>query len=155
MFFITCITLYDDGLGMLFKRGYCMLCRFLIVLSLCLIGSSCDKASVDRTLGVINPILGGSNSKGSSGLTNNEIISGLRSALQVGSKNASSSLHRKNAYLGNPLIKILFPKEAKIVADTLKSLGMSSLVNQVVTSLNRAAEAVSYTHLTLPTILLV
>ena len=99
---------------------------------------SCDKESMNRTIGAVTPLLSGS--KTVKGLTNGDIISGLKSALQVGSKNASSSLHKQNAYYGNPLLKILFPKEAQVVATTLNKIGMSSLVNKVVVSLNRAAE---------------
>lgn len=73
-------------------------------------------------------------------LTNSEIIAGLKQALEVGSNNAGNQLSALNGYFGNQLIKILMPPEARQVESTLRSIGMGSEVDKVITSMNRAAE---------------
>jgi hypothetical protein len=77
------------------------------------------------------------------GLSNNEIVGGLKEALQIGAKEASSSLNVKNGFFGNQLIKILMPPEVKKVEATLRQFGMSKLCDNLILSLNRAAEDAS------------
>ncbi len=80
--------------------------------------------------------------KGASGtnLSNNEIIAGLKEALNVGTRNASSKLSLPNGYLGNQIIKILMPPEARKIETALRSVGMGNVVDKAITSMNRAAE---------------
>ena len=72
--------------------------------------------------------------------TNSEISLGLKEALEKGTGISSERLSVENGYLGNLDVKILFPEEAKKVENTLRDLGLGSLCDQVITSLNRAAE---------------
>ncbi|WP_425637586.1 DUF4197 domain-containing protein [Algoriphagus yeomjeoni] len=72
--------------------------------------------------------------------TESEINSGLKEALEYGTSYASERLSKEDGYLGNLAIKIAFPEEAKKVENTLRSLGLGSLCDQVITSVNRAAE---------------
>ena len=72
--------------------------------------------------------------------TDSEINSGLKQALEYGASYASDRLSKEDGYLGNLAIKIVFPEEAKKVESTLRSLGLGSLCDQVITSVNRAAE---------------
>lgn len=72
--------------------------------------------------------------------TDSEINSGLKQALEYGTGYAADRLSKKDGYLGNLAIKIVFPEEAKKVENTLRSLGLGSLCDQVITSVNRAAE---------------
>ncbi len=72
--------------------------------------------------------------------TNAEINSGIKEALEKGTGISSERLSLENGYLGNLDVKILFPQEAKNVESTLRSLGLGSMCDQVITSLNRAAE---------------
>ncbi|GAB2489412.1 DUF4197 domain-containing protein [Algoriphagus taiwanensis] len=69
-----------------------------------------------------------------------EISSGLKEALKKGTGISVDRLSLQDGYLGNLDVKILFPEEAKSVENTLRSLGFGSLCDQVITSLNRAAE---------------
>ncbi len=78
--------------------------------------------------------------QGNSGLSNSEIIDGLKQALQVGTQNSAKKLSAVNGYLGNPLIKIIMPPEAQKVEDALRGIGMGDKVDQAVVSMNRAAE---------------
>lgn len=72
--------------------------------------------------------------------TNAEINSGIKEALEKGTGISAERLAAQNGYLGNLDVKILFPQEAKNVESTLRSLGLGSMCDQVITSLNRAAE---------------
>ncbi len=85
--------------------------------------------------------------KGSGGsvkdLTNSEIVNGLKEALNLGAKNASSKLSATNGFFGNALIKVLMPPEAKQVESTLRQLGMGSMVDKAILAMNRAAEDAS------------
>jgi hypothetical protein len=74
------------------------------------------------------------------GLSQNEIVQGLKEALNVGTKNSANKLSALNGYFGNQLIKILMPPEAKKIESTLRSLGMGNVVDKAITSMNRAAE---------------
>ena len=89
--------------------------------------------------------MGGSQGKGGSGLlgsnvTNTEIVSGLKEALQIGTKNASGKLNTTNGFFANQLIKILLPPEVKNIEATLRSFGFNSVCDKLILSLNRAAE---------------
>lgn len=72
--------------------------------------------------------------------TDSEINSGLKQALEYGTSYASDRLSKEDGYLGNLAIKIMFPEEAQKVEKTLRSLGLGSLCDQVITGINRAAE---------------
>lgn len=72
--------------------------------------------------------------------TEAEINSGLKQALEYGTSYASDRLSQEDGYLGNLAIKIVFPEEAKKVENTLRSIGLGNLCDQVITSVNRAAE---------------
>lgn len=69
-----------------------------------------------------------------------EITSGLKEALEKGTGISADRLSLQDGYLKNLDVKILFPEEAKSVENTLRSLGLGSMCDQVITSLNRAAE---------------
>lgn len=74
------------------------------------------------------------------GLTNSEVIRGLKQALDIGAKNAASKASRINGYYKNPLIFIPFPPEAKKVKSVAENIGMKKQVDEFVRTLNRAAE---------------
>lgn len=74
------------------------------------------------------------------GLTNNDIISGLREALKVGTNNSTASASKLDGFYKNPLIKIPFPREVRDVESTLRGMGMDKEVDKFVKTLNRAAE---------------
>ncbi|WP_207421776.1 DUF4197 domain-containing protein [Desertivirga brevis] len=69
-----------------------------------------------------------------------EIALGLKQALETGTSYSAERLSAQNGFLGNAAIKILFPPEAQKAERTLRSLGLNSLCDNVITSLNRAAE---------------
>lgn len=73
-------------------------------------------------------------------LSNEEVISGLKEALQVGIKNAVNQSAAIDGFLSNPEIRLPFPPDAIKVKEKALQLGMSSQVDKFETTLNRAAE---------------
>jgi len=73
-------------------------------------------------------------------LTNAEIENGLREALIKGISVGADQVSKAGGYLNNPQIKIPFPPEIAKVEKTLRDLGMGSMVDQFVTTLNQGAE---------------
>lgn len=72
--------------------------------------------------------------------SNAEINTALKEALIKGTSSGVDNLSQIGGYLDNPKVKIPFPKNAEKVKNTLIDLGMQKQVDQVVTSINRAAE---------------
>ncbi len=77
--------------------------------------------------------------KGSS-LSNTDIINGLKEALTIGTDSSTKKLSRVDGFFTDAAIKILMPEEAKKAEKTLRNVGMSSLVDKAILSMNRAAE---------------
>lgn len=73
-------------------------------------------------------------------LTTSEIDSGLRQALIKGVSVGADEVSKAGGYLNNAQIKIPFPPEMVKVENTLRDLGMGSLVDQFITTLNQGAE---------------
>jgi Protein of unknown function (DUF4197) len=72
--------------------------------------------------------------------SNLEIGNALKEALQQGTSKSADQLSAVNGFFGNAAVKILFPPEAKKVESTLRGMGMNNLCDNVILSLNRAAE---------------
>ncbi len=81
----------------------------------------------------------GSTSTGS--ITQKEAASGIKQALSNGLSNSINNLSVKDGFLGNAAVKILMPEEAQRVEKALRSVGMGSLCDKFIQSLNRAAES--------------
>lgn len=76
-------------------------------------------------------------------LTNDEVIRGLKEALTVGINNATKLTSTTDGFLKNAEITIPFPQEAIAVREHAVKMGLSSQVDKVVTTMNRAAEDAS------------
>ncbi len=103
--------------------------------------TSTGSSTVDDIMGSIGGLLGGSSSSGSGSMTNDLAAKGLKEALNLGTSAASSNLGKVDGFLANAAVKILMPPEAKKLESTLRNLGMGSVCDQVITSVNRAAES--------------
>ena len=75
-----------------------------------------------------------------SGLSNGEIINGLREALTIGTQNAAGKLSMMDGFFKDAALKILMPVEAKKVEKTLRDVGMGKQVDNAILAMNRAAE---------------
>jgi hypothetical protein len=84
----------------------------------------------------INELLGKLGSKPSEA----QIQSGIKEALEKATDLTVERLSLENGFLQNPDIKILFPPEARKVESTLRKIGLGNVADDVITSLNRAAE---------------
>lgn len=106
------------------------------ILILCLFTSfsmmRCDTLQeiVDSTL----------STSGSSGISNEQIIAGLKQALSQGTTKGVKTLSVTDGFFKNAAVKVLFPPEAQKVEKTLRDVGAGQLVDVAVEKLNRAAE---------------
>jgi len=73
-------------------------------------------------------------------LTSGEASSGLKEALVKGADYAISSLGKENGYLGNAKVKIPLPDSLKTIEKGLKAFGMGKQADELVTTMNHAAE---------------
>jgi hypothetical protein len=71
---------------------------------------------------------------------NATLVSGLKEALSIGTKNAVNSVGSVDGYFKNQMIKILLPDKIRNVADFLGKVGYQKQVDDFVLSMNRAAE---------------
>jgi hypothetical protein len=69
-----------------------------------------------------------------------DMVGGIKEALLQGTNKSVTQLSAVNGFLGNAAVKIVFPPEAQKAEHTLRGLGMGKLCDQVIVSLNRAAE---------------
>ena len=74
-------------------------------------------------------------------LSEGDAASGVRAALERGANAAVSLLGRNDGFLGNPKVRIELPGFLKDAAKLLKATGQGKRVDELVTAMNRAAEA--------------
>lgn len=73
-------------------------------------------------------------------LTNGEVISGLKEALNVGIQNSVNLTSITDGFLGNSVIRLPFPQDAIKVREKAMEWGLKGQVEKFETTLNRAAE---------------
>ncbi|RZN79224.1 MAG: DUF4197 domain-containing protein [Winogradskyella sp.] len=73
-------------------------------------------------------------------ISNTDIASGLRQALDLGIDKQVNKLTQKDGFFKNELVKILLPEELQKVDKTLRNIGLGSLADEGLKILNRAAE---------------
>ncbi len=73
-------------------------------------------------------------------LTNAEVVSGLKEALQVGIKNSVNLTSVADGFLNNASIRLPFPEDAMKVKQKALDWGLTSQVEKFETTLNHAAE---------------
>jgi hypothetical protein len=78
--------------------------------------------------------------KGTGGLTEKDAVNGIKEALEKGTGESVSFVSKLNGYFSNPEIKIPFPPEAREIESKLRAAGMGSKVDEVILTINRAAE---------------
>ncbi len=74
------------------------------------------------------------------GITDAEISSGLKQALQFGIDKEVTSLAKENGFFSNELVRIGLPPELQKVDKTLRDVGLDALADEGLKVLNRAAE---------------
>lgn len=100
--------------------------KLFILLSFTLFSSSCEKTDE-----ILNNV----------GLSNEEVVTGLKTALNVGTDSSVFRLSKLDGYFLDQAVKILLPAEAQPIYSVLNSIpGGSFLMNDAILSINRAAE---------------
>lgn len=74
------------------------------------------------------------------GVTDTEISSGLKQALQFGIDKEVTKLANENGFFKNELVRIGLPPELQKVDKTLRDVGLDALADEGLKVLNRAAE---------------
>ena len=73
-------------------------------------------------------------------ISDTDIASGLRQALNKGIDKQVSKLTLKDGYYKNELVKILLPEELQKVDKALRTVGLGNLADEGIKAMNRAAE---------------
>jgi hypothetical protein len=90
------------------------------------------------------PAAADSKSSPGSGLdrfSTSEQIKSLRQALTQGAKTSVSTLARKDGFLGNPRVRIPLPENLQKADRVMRRFGLGKYSDELITSMNRAAEA--------------
>jgi len=82
----------------------------------------------------------GTGTTSSPALGSEEIASGLREALKVGTERAVAEASRAGGFLDDPQIRIPLPEKLQTAGRMLRSFGMGSQVDALEETMNRAAE---------------
>ena len=98
------------------KTGLVGLCTAIFVLSVCCKGYSAFQ------------------------LNDVKIGSGLKETLKVGTENTIKLLGKNDGYFSNQAVKILLPDNIKKMEPTLRKIGLGPKLDELILSMNRAAE---------------
>ena len=74
------------------------------------------------------------------GLSTEDIAGGLKEALLKGAQTGTQKLSSPGGFLENAALKIIMPPEAQKIESTLRRLGFNQLMDDMIVSMNRAAE---------------
>ena len=74
-------------------------------------------------------------------LSQADASAGVKAALDRGADAAVSVLGQHDGFLGNPKVRIALPSSLESVAKLLKATGQSKQLDELITAMNRAAEA--------------
>ncbi len=85
--------------------------------------------------------LGGWRSAAAAGITESDAALGVRAALERGATSAVALLGRSGGFLDNPKVRIPLPGFLNELAKVAKFTGQQKRVDELVTAMNRAAEA--------------
>ena len=99
--------------------------------------TACEE--LDKTLESANKVVGGGTT-GEKGLSNDQVIQGLKEALTVGTNNSSANASKTDGFLKNAELFIPFPPDAIKVKEKVEQLGMQKKVEEFVATMNHGAE---------------
>ena len=74
-------------------------------------------------------------------LSNKDVVAGLKEALNRGTGNAVGILGKTDGFFTNDRVKIPLPDSLQKLDNTLRSIGMGQYADELVLTMNRAAEA--------------
>jgi hypothetical protein len=99
-----------------------------------------SQININKLSNKIKSELSSKKNKKSSLLSSEEVVKGLKEALNVGVKKGAEKASASGGFLKNDLIRIPFPPEAKNVRDKAMQMGLDSKVQKFEATLNEAAE---------------
>jgi hypothetical protein len=82
-----------------------------------------------------------SSATGLSGISKTDQVTGLKQALTQGAEAAVKNLAKENGYLGNDKVRIPLPGSLQKADNLMRKVGLGSYADDLITSMNRAAEA--------------
>lgn len=74
-------------------------------------------------------------------ISNQDAVGGLKEALSQGAAKAIDTLGKPDGFLGNPKVKIPLPESLQKAEGIMRRFGMGDQADELVTSMNRAAES--------------
>ncbi len=74
------------------------------------------------------------------GVTESEAAAGIKEALAQGLTGAVLKLNREDGFFKDAFYKILVPEDARKIENTLRDIGMGSMVDKAILQINRGAE---------------
>jgi hypothetical protein len=74
-------------------------------------------------------------------ISNQDAVSGLKAALEKGSTVAVNNLGRSDGFFGNDRVKIPLPESLKRYERLMRGVGMGKYADELILTMNRAAEA--------------
>lgn len=114
---------------------------FVPVLCLGLLCAIPAAAGLDDVLGKVQSKLSsGVAASSASSLSDTDVAKGLKEALAKGVTTSVNSLGRTDGYFGNAAVRILLPEPIRNLETPLRLAGQGQLVDDLVLSMNRAAE---------------
>ncbi len=102
-------------------KALCTLFIFTILLSSC-----AELQGIANTVGV--------------GTNNDEAAAGIKEALAQGITKSVLQLNKQDGFFKDLAYKVLMPPEAKKIENTLRGLGLNSMVDKAILQINRGAE---------------
>jgi hypothetical protein len=104
---------------------------YTLLVGIVLLTAGCTAQQVAAVLGNMNA---------ARPVSESEAASGIQAALDQGVAKSIAALNARNGFFGSNVYKLFLPPEAEKIASALETIGMGSLVNQAVETINRAAE---------------
>jgi len=105
----------------------------IIFINILSFGSQCQ--FLQDAMKIIDPNKGG--------FTENDAVGAIKEALVKGIGVSVAMVSKLNGFLLNPEIKIPFPENARTIESTLRNIGLGSKVDEMIITINRAAEDAS------------
>ena len=118
-------------------------------LAFCFFNSVQSQINVNKLSNKIKNEIPIKKSNNNPALSNDEVIKGLKEALNIGIEKSTEKASATGGFLKNDLIRIPFPSEAKSVRDKAMQWGLDNKVEKFEQTLNEAAEEACKTAATI------
>ncbi len=118
--------------------------KLIVVVAMAMLGCQANAWDLKDLESIANEVKKGSGSNSSANvdsLSDAEVSSGLKTALNQGVEKAVDSLGLVNGFFGNKEVKIPLPDSLQKVEKGMKLIGMGKQSDELVLKMNRAAEA--------------